>query len=407
MTLDPSLGAMLDRVDTLVLADGADGADIVPGMLAAEGRLGGGAVAGRRVVVGWLPGDRVWTDALAGADALMGGYGVRGAIREARAVYRPVRLSAVPGFLAGLPRPIATVVRGRPVGDGFVFGGSVGWGPAAAALADVVVVEVDPAGPGVSGPVVPGNVIAVVEGTATPVPPRVDAVGAVDQADAVDRVIAANVARVLPAEPTIQYGPGTLLDTVVRHLDRPVGLFSGLATDAVVELAATGRLRDTAVAGYLWGGDALADLARDGRLRLAPSTETHDPARLAALPQFVALNTALEVGLDGAVNVERLGADVVGGVGGHPDFARGASACPDGVSVVVCRSAYRGRSTIVPRPRVTTTARTDVDVVVTEHGVADLRGRSDEERARLLVEIAHPDHREALARGDDPHAGHA
>lgn len=406
MTLDPALGAMLDRVDTLVLADGADGADIVPGLLAAEGRLGGGAVAGRRVVVGWLPGDRAWTASLDGADAVMGGYGVRAAIGEARATYRPVRLSAMPGFLAGLPRPIATVVRGRPAGDGFVFGGSVGWGPAAAALADVVVVEVDPVAPVVSGPVVPGNVVAVVEGTATPVAPRGEGHRASDAApaDAVDQAIAANVTRVLPEEPTLQYGPGALLDTVVRHLDRSVGIVSGLATDAVVDLATSGRLRGTAVAGYLWGGGALTDLARDGGLRLAPSSETHDPARLAALPQFVALNTALEVGLDGAVNVERLGTDVVGGVGGHPDFARGASACPDGLSVIVCRSTRRGRSTIVPRPLVVTTARTDVDLVVTEHGVADLRGRSDEERARLLVEIAHPDHREALARGDDPHA---
>ena len=399
-TLDPTLRAMLDRVDSVVLADGADGADIVPGLLAADGGLGGGAVAGRRMVVGWLPGERTWTASLEGADALMGGYGVRAAIREGRAAYRPVRLSAVPRFLASLPRPIVTVVRGRPAGPGegagYVFGASVGWGPAAAALADVVVVEVDPDGPAVPGPPVPGNVIAMVEGTATRVAPTWG------EADEVDRAIAAHVARVLPPAPTLQYGPGALLDTIVRHVDRPVGIFSGLATDAVVDLAADGRLRDTAVAGYLWGSDALLDLARHGRLRLAASDETHDVARLAAIPQLVALNTALQVGLDGSVNVERLGADVVGGVGGHADFARGASAGPDSLSIVCCRSAHRGRSNLVPRPLVTTTARTDVDLVVTEHGVADLRGRSDEERARLIADIAHPDHRDALHRGDDP-----
>jgi acyl-CoA hydrolase len=379
-----------------VLGDGADGADIVPARLAASGDLG--ALGDRRVVVGWLPGARAWTAALRGADALMGGYGMRTAIREGRASYRPVRLSAVPRFLATLPRPIVTVVRGRPAdrGSGFVFGGSVGWGPAAAALADAVVVEVDPAGPVVPGPPVPGDVVAVVEGTATRVAPTWAA------PDEVDRAIAAHVTRILPPLPTLQYGPGPLLDAVVRHVDRPVGIFSGLATDAVAELARDGRLRGTAVAGYLWGSDALMQCARDGRLRLAPVAETHDVARLAAIPQMVALNTALQVGLDGAVNVERLGADVVGGVGGHPDFARGASACPDGLSVVCCRAAHRGRSNVVPRPLVTTTARTDVDVVVTEYGVADLRGRSDDERARLLADIAHPDHRDALHRGDDP-----
>lgn len=347
-------------------------------------------------MVGWLPGERAWTAALAGADALMGGYGVRAAIRDGRATYRPVRLSAVPRFLASLPRPIVTVVRGRPVGDGFGFGASVGWAPAAAALADAVVVEVDPRGPDVPGPPISGRIAAVVEGTATTVVPPWG------PADATDRAIAAHVARVLPAAPTLQYGPGALLDAIVRHVDRPVGIFSGLATDAVADLARDGRLHGTAVAGYLWGSDALMELARDGRLRLAASTETHDVARLAGIPGFVALNTALQVGLDGSVNVERLGTDVVGGVGGHPDFARGASAGADGLSIVCCRSAHRGRSTIVPRPLVVTTARTDVDVVVTEHGVADLRGRSDEARARLLADIAHPDHREALHRGDDP-----
>lgn len=383
----------LARAATIVLADGVDGADIVPGLLAHDRRLGDA-----RVVVGWLPGDRAWTAALTGADALMGGYGVRTAIRDGRATYRPVRLSAVPGFLAGLSRPIVTVVRGRPAdrGDGFVLGASVGWAPAAAALADAVVVEVDPAGPVVPGPAVPGNVVGVVEGTATRVGPPAG------EPDAVDRAIAAHVSRILPAEPILQYGPGALLDSIVRAVDRPVGIFSGLVTDAAVALARDGRLRGTAVGGYLWGGDDLVQLARDGIVRLAPSSETHDVARLAAIPGFVALNTALQVGLDGSVNVERLGADVVGGVGGHPDFARGASANPDGLSVVCCRSAHRGRSNLVPRPLVTTTARTDVDVVVTEHGVADLRGRSDDERARLLAEIAHPDHRDALHRGEDP-----
>lgn len=391
------LPAVLRDAATIVLADGADGADVVPGRLAAEGRL-----ADARVVVGWLPGSRAWTPALDGADALMGGYGMRAAIREGRATYRPVCLSEVPRFIATLPRPLVTVVRGRPEGDGFVLGASVGWAPAAARLADAVVVEVDPAGPRVTGVVVPGTVAGVVEGTAHAAVPEWG------EPDAVDRAIAANVASVLPAEPTIQYGPGALLDSVVRAVDRPVGIFSGLATDAVAELAADGRLRGPAVAGYLWGGDALHALTHDGRLRLAATDETHDVDRLAGIPHFVALNTALQVGLDGSVNVERLGADpndVVGGVGGHPDFARGASAGADGLSVVVCRSAHRGRSNVVQRPLVVTTGAAHVDVVVTEHGVADLRGRSVAERARLLAEIAHPDHREALLRGEDPNDG--
>lgn len=367
---------VFDDAATIVLADGPDGADFVPQMLADAGRLGDALV-----VVGWLPGTRPWTERLAGARALMGGYGVRDAIRGGRAEYVPVRLSAVPRYLAQLPRPIVTVVRGRPVGGGFVCGPSVGWAPAAAALADAVVVEVDSEAPEIAAPRITGEVVATVEGTATRVPP------AWPPPDAVDRTIAAHIADLLGDEPTIQFGPGSLLDAVVRHADRPVRVFSGLATDAVAALADQGRLLTPAVAGYLWGSDDLIELAREGGLELARVEDTHDVRRLSELPRLIALNTALQVGLDGSVNVERSRGDVVGGVGGHPDFARGASACPGGLSVVAVRSQHRGTSNVVEVPEVVTTARTDVDVVVTEHGVADLRGCSDDARAARLRAI--------------------
>ena len=198
--------------------------------------------------------------------------------------------------------------------------------------------------------------------------------------DDVDRAIAAHVVHALPPSPTLQYGPGPLLDAVVPRWTGPSASTRASSPTRWSRSSRDGRLRDTAVTGIPVGRRRAAELAIDGRVRLAPLEETHDVARLTAIPQFVALNTALQVGLDGAVNVERIGGDVVGGVGGHPDFARGASACPDGLSVVLLRSQHRGRSTIVPTPEVITTARTDVDLVVTEHGVADLRGRSDVER---------------------------
>jgi acyl-CoA hydrolase len=389
----------LDRAATVVFADGPDGADIVPAALADAD-----ALSGRPVVVGWLPGTRSWTAHLDGATALMGGYALRDALRDGRAEYVPVRLSAIPRLLASLPRPIVAVVRGRAAGDGWCFGPSVGWAPAAAALADAVVVEVDSSAtgpPAVPAPAVPGRIIGSVEGTATRVAPDWP------EPDAVDHEIAARVVAVLPPSPTLQYGPGPLLDAVIRAVDRTVGFISGLVTDAVTDLARDGRLREPAVTGYLWGGDALHELTLAGQIRLAPVEETHDVGRLAAVPQFVAVNTALQVALDGSVNVERIGSEIVGGVGGHADFARGASACADGLSVVVLRSTHRGDSTIVPSVPAVTTARTDIDLVVTEHGVADLRGRTDAERARLLAAIAHPDHRDALeshARAGTPRA---
>src|SRR5690349_11778020 len=140
-----------DEAEIVVLADGPDGADIVP----ARAELG---AAVSSCVLGWLPGRREWVDRIARGRALMGGYGVRDAIRDGRAAYVPIRLSAIPDYLASLPRPITAVVRGRPDGDGYCFGPSVGWAPAAAALADRVVVEIDVDAARVPAPRIPGAI---------------------------------------------------------------------------------------------------------------------------------------------------------------------------------------------------------------------------------------------------------
>src|SRR5262245_39231267 len=107
-----------DVTDVFVYADGPDGADIVP--TRTEPRAAEGAC-----VLGWLPGRREWVDRVERARALMGGYAVRDAIRAGRAMYVPIRLSAIPNYLATLPRPVTAVVRGRPDGDGYCFGPSV------------------------------------------------------------------------------------------------------------------------------------------------------------------------------------------------------------------------------------------------------------------------------------------
>jgi acyl-CoA hydrolase len=123
---------------------------------------------------------------------------------------------------------------------------------------------------------------------------------------------------------------------------------------------------------------------------------THDITAISCTPRFVAVNTALQVGLDGAVNVERVDGRLVSGPGGQPDFAAGASRSVGGLSVVGLPSASGPRSNIVVVPEAVSTPRSDVDVVVTEHGVADLRGCSDAERAVRMIAIAAPEHRPAL-----------
>jgi len=103
------------------------------------------------------------------------------------------------------------------------------------------------------------------------------------------------------------------------------------------------------------------------------------------------VNSALEVGLDGAVNVERLDGRPVAGIGGHADFCAAATRSAGGLSIVALTATRRGRSTIVPVVEAVSTPGSDVDVVVTEHGVADLRGADEAERRRRLIAIAAPE----------------
>jgi acyl-CoA hydrolase len=117
---------------------------------------------------------------------------------------------------------------------------------------------------------------------------------------------------------------------------------------------------------------------------------THDPGRLAAR-DLVTVNTALQIDLLGQVNVESVSGRLVAGIGGHSDYAAAGSRSRRGLSVIALASSHRGRSTLVERLRTpVSTRRSSVDVVVTERGCADLRGRSDAERAHLIAALFGP-----------------
>jgi acyl-CoA hydrolase len=344
------------------------------------------------VLLGWLPEGRDWLDG-PGLRTVLAGYALAGPVADGRVEYLPVRLSSVPRLLASTLRPDVAVVSGIRRGGSLAFGASVGWGPAAAAAARKgVVVEVDEQGADLGGPLIPGRLLATL-----PRPSRSGRDLGSRPPDEVDDAIGRRVAALLPEEATIQLGPGGVAEAVLASVERPVHVLSGLVTDGVARLEARGLLLGVATAAYAWGGPPLVDLHRRGRLRLAPVEETHDLGRLAAVPRFVACNTALQVGLDGSVNVERIGSRYVAGIGGHADFSAGAARSPGGLSVVALRATTRsGDSTIVASVETVSTPRCDVEVVVTEHGVADLRGVGDAERGRRLAAIAAPEHRPAL-----------
>lgn len=315
--------------------------------------------------------------------AVLAGYALTRAVADGRLTPVGVRLSSMPSLLAERPPEVGVIAAVRR-GDGFAFAGSVGWGDALARTAGRVVIELDEHGDDFGGPAVDGNVVAVV-----PRPADEPSAAAQRAADEIDLRIGALVASLVPEGATMQFGPGGIGEGIARALDRPVMIRSGLLTDAMASLHDRGLLAAPAVAAYAWGGDPIRRLAAAGMVTMRSVVETNDSSAVAATPRFVACNTALQVGLDGAVNIERVGGRVITGIGGHADFCAGASRSAGGLSVIAVRAAATdGSPTIVERPDVVSTARCDVDVVVTEHGIADLRGLADPERAERLAAIS-------------------
>ncbi len=224
-----------------------------------------------------------------------------------------------------------------------------------------------------------------------------------------ERRIAAHLNDLVPGRATLQVGIGAVPEALMALLRdrRGLGVHSGMIGDSVVDLIECGALTNAhkeidpgvTITGSLIGTSRLYRFAdrREG-LRMCPSSYTHALGVVGQLKRLVSLNSALEVDLTGQVNAEAVGRDYLGGVGGQVDFVRAAAQSEGGVSIIALPSSGRkGESRIVAQlSGPVTTARSDVDVVATEHGVARLRGRSLRERVRALVAIAAPEHRDAL-----------
>jgi acyl-CoA hydrolase len=187
---------------------------------------------------------------------------------------------------------------------------------------------------------------------------------------------------------------------------RDLGVHSGTVGDTLLELMRDGVItnkakeidRGVTVAGSILGSARAVALAADEpNLALRAIGYTHDPACIAALSRFVCVNSALEVDLFGQINSETAGGRYVGAIGGSVDYLRSAVRGPEGRSIVALPAATpKGASRIVPRVERVTALGADVDVIATEHGVAELRGCSAGERARRLIAIAAPQARDGL-----------
>jgi acyl-CoA hydrolase len=230
----------------------------------------------------------------------------------------------------------------------------------------------------------------------------------------VDHRIAGLVAERVADGSTLQLGIGSVPSQVARLLmDRKdLAIHTELFSDSLVDLMESGaasginkaRYRSRAVTTFALGTRRLYDFLHDndGVMFLAVD-EVNDPRLIGREPQFVSVNATLQVDLFGQCASETLGTQYYSGSGGQADFARGSQYSDGGQGFIVLPSTTsKGRvSRITPTLNsgaVVTTNKNTVDNVVTEYGVAELRGRTLSERAKALIAIAHPDHREWLTR---------
>jgi acyl-CoA hydrolase len=226
---------------------------------------------------------------------------------------------------------------------------------------------------------------------------------------ATEQRIAAHVAELINDGDTVQLGVGSLgaavLDSLAEHED--LGFHTGMVTDGLLRLldkgVATGSRKEIdpglIVAGTALGSAELYQRVPELPAKFLPTSYTHSPQVLSQLSSLVAVNFAVEVDLTGQVGAEVSRGVYVGAVGGQVDFAR-AAALTGKRSIIAVRATSGGQSTIKAAldGGAVTTSRSDVDAVVTEYGVAHLRGCSIRERTERMIAIAAPEFRDRLAQ---------
>ncbi len=236
------------------------------------------------------------------------------------------------------------------------------------------------------------------------IPPR--------QPTEIDHTIAGHVAERIANGSTIQTGIGAIPNAIMAALSdhRDLGIHTELFSDGAVELMQTGVVngiakrfnRTKAVATFALGTDALHEFLHENTaVELFPVRYVNNVATIGREPNFVSINATLSVDFLGQCASETIDGRYISSSGGQGDFARGAMASDGGQGFIVLPSqTSSGRSRIVARlapGEAVTTMKNTVDKVVTEYGVAELRGRTISERTRALIAVAHPDHRDELS----------
>ncbi len=346
------------------------------------------------------------------ANAFFVGPNLREAVASGRASYVPVALGEISRLFreGAMPLDVALVHVSPPDAHGYCsLGVSVDIAAAAVSVATRVIAQVNRQMPRTLGDgLIHVSKLSAMCECNEPLPER-----AVAAPSSVAQAIAGHVTMLVEDGATLQIGIGSIPDAVLRGLTshRRLGIHTELFSDGVLELVARGvvtgeekvRQRGKVVSSFVTGSRAVFDYVNDNpSVELRASEYVNDPAIIGQNPKVTAINSALEVDLTGQVCADALGEAIFSGVGGQADFVRGASLSKGGKAIIALPSqTSRGESRIVARLKPgagVVTTRAAVQYVVTEHGAANLYGQNLQQRAKALIAIAHPMHREHLER---------
>ncbi|HEY5669832.1 MAG TPA: acetyl-CoA hydrolase/transferase C-terminal domain-containing protein [Anaerolineales bacterium] len=336
---------------------------------------------------------------------------IRNAVNEGRADFTPVTLSEFPLlFKKGiLPIDVALIHVSPPDEHGFCsLGIEVGLTKSAADSAHIIIAEVNQKMPRTLG----DSFIHVSRlSYVVPVDYELAELPMSDtESSEIIENIAGHIAELIPDGATIQLGIGAIPDAVLKFLfeKKDLGIHTELFSDGIINLVEAGVLTNARktlhpgkiIAGLILGTRSLYDWVDDNPLiELHPSEYVNDPFVIAQNERMVAINSAIEVDLTGQVCADSIGTQLFSGAGGQLDFIYGASRSKGGVPIIALPSQAKNFSRIVttlkPGAGVVTT-RNHVRYVVTEYGVADLYGKTIRQRARQLINIAHPQFRDQL-----------
>ncbi|MBO6554989.1 MAG: hypothetical protein JJ957_00705 [Pseudomonadales bacterium] len=325
---------------------------------------------------------------------------------EGRVQFLPLHMRTVFDYLRDQDLDVA-LLQAAPDRNGVLrFGPNIDFLDAVTQSAKHLVVEVNDAfvAP-FSCPLVPDRAIKVPVKSDKPLFPTVTL-------DETSEKIGALIASVIKDGDCIQTGIGAVPAAILANLGdcSDLGFHGGLIDDGVMKLIRDGNLngarknidRARHTTGMALGSEELLDwLAHDPlaeSVLFRSADYTHEFRVISQIDNFVSINSAVEIDLMGQVNAEVAGGKQISGTGGSVDFMRSAKASKGGRSIIAMSATARGGSVsrIVPRVEVVTALRTDVDIVVTEFGIADIRYDSLGSRAEKLIAIAHPDFHDEL-----------